>query len=222
MGDKEALMDALKQYNACDISDALLKLKVPYAGFLVDILPRTSTPGINISVATTVLFAPKDTTEPKCSLPADTHFADFITPSCTVVVSQPPDQRCAVVGGIVAERMYQLGARAIIVDGRVRDLEELGKRDDLMVFSKGVSTVGAGAEARVVAVDDVITVQGVDVASGDIVFADSKNGVVIIPAAHLVQVVGMLPKMVAADAKAMEDVRSGKKIYDAFKKHRGG
>lgn len=61
--------------------------------------------------------------------------------------------------------MYQLGARAIIVDGRVRDLEELGKRDDLMVFSKGVSTVGAGAEARAVAVDDVITVQGVDVAS---------------------------------------------------------
>lgn len=57
MGDKEALMDALKQYTACDvrklhallrfstpealtphqISDALLKLKVPYAGFLVDI-----------------------------------------------------------------------------------------------------------------------------------------------------------------------------------------
>lgn len=31
----------------------------------------------------------------------------------------------------------------------------------------------------------------------------------------------MLPKIVEADTKAMEDVRNGKKIYDAFKKHRG-
>lgn len=29
--------------------------------------------------------------------------------------------------------MYQLGARVIVVDGRVRDLESFGEREDLMV-----------------------------------------------------------------------------------------
>lgn len=31
----------------------------------------------------------------------------------------------------------------------------------------------------------------------------------------------MLPKMVEADEKAMEDVRNGKSVYDSFKKYRG-
>lgn len=48
-------------------------------------------------------------------------------------MSQPRGQRCAVVGGIVAERMCQLGARVIVVDGRVRDVAQMGEREDLMV-----------------------------------------------------------------------------------------
>lgn len=87
-----------------------------------------------------MLFAPLSSTEPPCSLPSGTHFADFITPHRSVVVSQPRGQRCAVVGGIVAERMYQLGARVIVVDGRVRDVAQMGEREDLMV---------RGAPARV-------------------------------------------------------------------------
>lgn len=161
------------------ISDALLKLNVPNAGFLCDIreqhlerkktppantslvrffniiiiylhkvaaVPRTSS-GINVSLATTVLFAPSTSTEPPCSLPAGTHYADFITPRRTVVVSQPAGQRCAVVGGIVAERMYQLGARAIVVAGRVRDVEGFGEREDLMVRSDSLLARRRGGEA---------------------------------------------------------------------------
>ncbi|KAL0633949.1 hypothetical protein Q9L58_007132 [Maublancomyces gigas] len=243
MSEQEALMKELEKYTACDvstsfpppqtrpnrmltrgekISDALLKLNVPNAGFLCDILPRTTTTttSTTVSLATTVLFAPTTTTEPPCSLPAGTHFADFITPHRTVVISQPAGQRCAVVGGIVAERMYQLGARVIVVSGRVRDVEGFGEREDLMVFSKGISTVGASAESRIVAVDDPITIDGTEVSAGDIVFADSRAGVVVIPAVLLEKVVEMLPGMVEADSKAMEDVRNGKSIYDAFKKHR--
>ena len=39
-----------------------------------------------------------------------------------VVASQPRGQSCAVVGGIMATRLRRLGARALCVDGRVRDL----------------------------------------------------------------------------------------------------
>lgn len=88
---------------------------------------------MTVALATTVLFAPLHSTDPPCSLPAGTHFADFVTPHRSVVVAQPRGQRCAVVGGIVAERMYQLGARVVVVDGRVRDVAQMGVREDLMV-----------------------------------------------------------------------------------------
>jgi regulator of RNase E activity RraA len=40
-------------------------------------------------------------------------------------MSQPPGQTCAVMGGIMAARMRKLGAKGVLVDGRVRDLETL-------------------------------------------------------------------------------------------------
>lgn len=43
----------------------------------------------------------------------------------------------------------------------------------------------------------------------------------MIPSALLEQVVEMLPAITEADAKALEDVRNGKSIYDSLKKHRG-
>jgi regulator of RNase E activity RraA len=43
------------------------------------------------------------------------------------VVSQPAGQRNAVVGGIMAMRMARLGARGVLVDGRVRDLSTLAE-----------------------------------------------------------------------------------------------
>jgi len=43
-----------------------------------------------------------------------------------VVLSQPAGQKCAVVGGIMAARMAKLGARGVVVDGRVRDLGTCG------------------------------------------------------------------------------------------------
>lgn len=52
-------------------------------------------------------------------------------------------------------------------------------------------------------------------------FADSAAGVVVIPAALLEKVVDMLPGLTEADAKALEDVKNGKSIYDALRKHRG-
>ena len=41
---------------------------------------------------------------------------------------QPPGQRCAVLGGIHALRLDELGVEALIVDGNVRDLENMASR----------------------------------------------------------------------------------------------
>ena len=52
----------------------------------------------------------------------------------------------------MAARMAKLGAKAIVVDGRVRDVSEMEGRG-IPVWSKGVSTVAAGAQAKAWAVN---------------------------------------------------------------------
>ena len=128
----------------------------------------------------------------------------------------------ALVGGLVAARMRELGAPLVVVDGRVRDVPEL----KLPVYARGTSTVGAGAGSKVVGVGGEVVVvggeegEGVRVCEGDWVFAD-EQGVVVFPRAMLEGVVGLVRGIVLADRKAMMDVLCGRELAEAFRKHRG-
>lgn len=62
-----------------------------------------------------------------------THWVDSTRADTIVVIQQPEGQRCAVVGGIMALRMHKLGAKGVIVSGRVRDMEELQSLEGLPV-----------------------------------------------------------------------------------------
>jgi regulator of RNase E activity RraA len=61
------------------------------------------------------------------------------------------------MGGIMAVRMKVLGAKGVVVDGRVRDLEAV-KDLGIPVWAKGTSIVGAGAEAKAWAMNVPIVV----------------------------------------------------------------
>jgi len=131
--------DILRKYTACDISDALLKLKVPGAGFVPDLFMYASpeTGAINgkvmIAPASTVLFAPKGMTTashegqryPQPNIPEDVHWADLTEPGTIVVIKQPDGLKNAVCGGIMALRMKMCQAEGIVICGRARDLDEL-------------------------------------------------------------------------------------------------
>jgi regulator of RNase E activity RraA len=128
-------LQSLKKYTACDIADALLKLKVPNAGFLPDlklIVPSSdaATGDITIAPASTIIFAPKSggdvSTYIEANIPSGKHWVDLTEPETIVVMAQPEGQKCAVLGGIMALRMKALNAKGVVVNGRVRDVVELG------------------------------------------------------------------------------------------------
>ncbi|KAH6678846.1 DlpA domain-containing protein [Plectosphaerella plurivora] len=213
---------ALECYNACDVSDALLKLNVPGAGFLPDLQSYGSHSTI-VAPASTVLFVPKGAAAaehaPPANIPNDTHWADLTTGGTIVVIQQPPGQTNAVCGGIMAVRMHVRGAKGIVVAGRVRDLEEL-KDTNLPVWARGLSTVGAGAASTPRAVEVPLHIDGTVVNPGDLVFSDPVNGVVVIPQDKVQQVLELLPVLKAADDKVKRDVLRGVSVYDAFREHR--
>lgn len=217
------ILEPLYQYTACDVSDALLKLKVPGAGYLADINYLTSTPTITIGTASTVLFAPRSGDRSSYgtpNIPHTSHWVDIITPNSVAVLSQPPNQKNAVCGGIMALRMKVLQTKGIVVSGRVRDIEEL-KSTGLPIFATGMSTVGTGAETVPWSLNVPITVSDIKVNPGDVVFCDSVNGVVVIPREKVLDVVSLIPRIIAADNKVKEDVGKGMAVQEAFSRHRG-
>ncbi|KAI9049066.1 hypothetical protein LZ554_006914 [Drepanopeziza brunnea f. sp. 'monogermtubi'] len=222
-------------YTACDIADALVKLKIPNAGFLPDLklfappstAPKGSKGGSNSDVlvapASTVLFAPKtgDTSGyVDANIPSGKHFVDLTKPDTIVVMQQPQGQKCAILGGIMALRMEVLNAKGIVVNGRVRDIEELGTTA-LPIWGKATSVVGSGLEAKAHAVQVPLDIDGTVVRPGDLVFSDFVNGVVVIPQDKVEELLALLPDLVEADDRVKEDVEKGMTVQEAFKKHRG-
>ena len=60
---------------------------------------------------------------------------------------------------------------------------------------------------------------GVKVHEGDVIVADI-NGVVVIPKGELDLVLQTTRKLVEADNRCMEDLKSGSSLEETFKKHR--
>ncbi|OKL60085.1 hypothetical protein UA08_04714 [Talaromyces atroroseus] len=244
----EQKLKALESLSACDVSDALLKLqKTPAgsqlrAGQLADIserkfyLPKARYPvspfigrqggkSKIIAPAVTFQFVPKTGPTPEAAdpetngFPPGKHWVDWNQPGTIAVLNQPAGQYCAVLGGIMAARMSFLGVKAVVVNGRVRDLAELSATG-LHVWSKATSTVGTGAEAKAGLRNVPIDFNGVTVNTGDIVFCDPLEGVVVIPQDLLDDVLELSPKLIAQDDKVKADVEKGLSVFEAMKKHR--
>ena len=58
-------------------------------------------------------------------MPKGSHWVDLTEPGSIIVIDQPKGQKCAAVGGIMAQRMKIRGVAGCVVGGRVRDLAEL-------------------------------------------------------------------------------------------------
>ncbi|RJE16508.1 DlpA domain protein, partial [Aspergillus sclerotialis] len=74
-----------------------------------------------------------------------------------------------------------------------------------------------GAEAKPAARNVPVSVGGVTVSPGDIIFCDPLEGVVAIPRDQLDQVLDLMPKLVAMDDRVKEAVAQGQEVADAFK-----
>ncbi|KAL2350120.1 ribonuclease E inhibitor RraA/Dimethylmenaquinone methyltransferase [Cryomyces antarcticus] len=250
------------EFTACEVADALLKLGVPKAGFLADInqvAPRIVTGSPDhfgrtvFAPASTVLFVPKDYTGsknpvdpseprgytatpsvyPEPNIPQNQHWVDLTETGTIVIISQPKGQECAVLGGIMATKIALSKTKGVVVDGRVRDLEELRRLRlppppgedcgaQLPIWARGTSIVGAAAEAKAWAVQVPVVVGEIRVCPGDMVLMDEgSQGIVVIPQDKLEAVKALVPSLREADRKVTEDVAKGVSVKEAMRRHRG-
>jgi 4-hydroxy-4-methyl-2-oxoglutarate aldolase len=103
---------------------------------------------------------------------------DMCVPGDVLVIAARGQTGFAMFGGHVSVAMRQRGLAALVVDGCVRDLDEI--RDcGLPIFARGTATIAAPAETPA-EVNVPVACGGVVVNPGDLIVADS-NGVVRVP-----------------------------------------
>ncbi|KAG0238162.1 hypothetical protein BGW42_007153 [Actinomortierella wolfii] len=212
-------------YSSCDVSDALLKLGVTGAGYIPDI--HLWSP--EYKAGDTRVFGPaytvqmvhvSDTSAPKPSQ----HFVDAAPAGHVICISQPAKTTNAVWGGLMTARAQARGALGVIVDGRIRDLNEQ-REAKFPVFAKATSIMGAGPFTRAATLNEPIVMQpnadhpAVTIHAGDYIVADA-DGIAVIPRDMLDSVRETCAKSVAIDEKCMAALKEGHGIAETFAKYR--
>ncbi|KAF9452744.1 RraA-like protein [Macrolepiota fuliginosa MF-IS2] len=224
----------LVEFSTCEISDALIKLKLPHGGYIPDIhmlSPSASESSLRICgpAYTVRMVSASDTAAPKLSA----HFVDTAPEGSVVVIGAPPEVKNAVWGGLMTTGAQARLAQGVIISGRCRDLSE-HRSLGFPVFARGHSTLGQSPFTRPSEINIPLTIKpipsadfggaeefpAVTIQPGDWMVAD-EDGVVCVPRELEDRVIELTVKGRHIDNLCMEDIKAGKGVQVSFKLHRG-
>src|SRR5437588_11761577 len=142
---------------------------------------------------------------------------DSILPGEVVAVATGESKRNAPWGELLSTAARARGARGAVIDGLVRDvkkIEEVG----FPVFAAGIKPVDSRGRGIVIDCNVRVDCGGVLVSPGDLVFAD-YDGVVVIPAEVLPDVIRLADDKVTRENHTREELTSGAYLRDVYEKY---
>lgn len=192
-------LDAFAQVDSSVVTDAQDRAGAMRAEI------RSLTPGLRlVGIALTVQLPPNENLQLyralKQALPGDVLVVD--TGGCTT---------SAIWGELMSMRALGLGIRGLVVDGCVRDATAHG-RLGFPVFARGVVPNNCPKEGGGI-FGEPLKCGGSLVRTGDIVVGDD-DGVVVVPADRLDDVIARLPAIHAREEKNLKEIKAGKLIPD--------
>jgi regulator of RNase E activity RraA len=142
---------------------------------------------------------------------------DHIPEDAFVMVAADDDTDAALWGGLMSTRAKARGARGAVVNGGIRDFEQI---DGLgfPIFGKYRCIKDIRRRGYMADYNIEVNFDGQRVRPGDIVFGDA-NGVLVIPQEHFETVYGELLKSIEgedATAKGLLSGRSAQELFQEF------
>lgn len=107
-------------------------------------------------------------------------------------------------GGTKLSRLNHTGAAGVLVDGRLRDFNQLAGYG-FATWCRGEATRWGGDTVMPFAANVAVEISGVCVAPGDYLYADA-SGAVVIPRASLQRVIDEALRVEAEDARSLEEI----------------
>ena len=133
-----------------------------------------------------------------------------------VVVIDMAGTKCSTWGGMASLAAKQKGIEGVLVDGGVRDLEEMIEFD-FPVFARHLVPTTGRSRLKVETINEPICLDDVIVEPGDLIVADG-TGVVCLPKANAADLVSRAEEMQCDDEAAVAEIRKGLSFSDAMKK----
>ncbi len=143
---------------------------------------------------------------------------DSIPQDAIVLVAADKDIDAALWGGLMSSRAIARGARGAVVNGGVRDFEQIEELG-FPVFGTYRTVRDIRRRGQMHSYNIPIKIGGVDVAPGDIIFGD-VNGIVSIPQTMLSQLMDELDATLTGERKTALGLGQGKsarELFDSFK-----
>lgn len=138
-------------------------------------------------------------------------------PAGHVWVAQPSNQIVASMGELSAETLHRKGVLGVVTDGALRDTN--------FILKLGLPCWGTHYTPRDVvglwlptAIGETIRIEGVTVNPGDWVHGD-RDGMVVIPAAHLDEVIDKGVAAMATESKVRRAILDGMDPQEAYLKY---
>lgn len=121
-------------------------------------------------------------------------------------------------GGTASYAAKRKGIAGLVVDGGVRDREEMVELG-FPVFARHLVPTTGRSRIRVVDIGGTVTIAGQRVDSGDVIVADG-TGIVCIPHEKAEQVLQIAETLAADDAQAVREIDQGLTFTEAMGKFR--
>jgi regulator of RNase E activity RraA len=203
------LIEAFQGINTSTISNALDKKGL--SGVMFGLKPVA--PGMRVLGCAVTIF--ETSGERGSAAPEDMNLAaivEAIQPGDVAVISNDGN-RVSSGGGVFGFALKARGAAGAVVDGGVRDIEQI-KEYGLPVFARHVVPLTGKGRIRVHAINQPVTVDGILVKPGDLIVADA-NGVVCVPQDLADEVRALAEKQDSADNQTIEYMRQGLSFREA-------
>ncbi len=122
-------------------------------------------------------------------------------------------------GGMASLAAKIKGVSGLLVDGAVRDLEEMIEFD-FPVFSRHMVPTTGRLRLRIEDINVPVVIDSVAVSPGDLIVADG-TGVVCLPKDRTEEIMEIAEKLDRDDRAAVDDLRNGLTFTQAMKKYKG-
>ena len=204
------IVDRLAAVSTATVTTVMFKRGIRNISFRGVAPLKTGQPRV-AGPAFTMRFLPtrEDLSSPAAwSSPTSTRAAvEAMPPGSIVVIDAMGRTNSGVLGDILCARLKVRGARALVTDGAVRDREGIVKTG-LPIWSKSVAAPPAVSDLLFVGWGDPVACGGVPVLSGDMILLDEDGGIVI-PGAHLADVIEEAETMEAQEEWVLNEVLGG-------------
>jgi len=132
-----------------------------------------------------------------------------------IVVNAQGFESTAVFGGLMTLYAKEQGVAGLVIDGAVRDVEEIIDAD-LPMFSRGTCPRGP-LKSGMGFVDGTISVGGVSVAAGDLLIGDA-DGITVVPYAQIDACLEASQEILRKEAAIMKTLQQGGSLADIYGK----